>query len=101
MDLSTDELLNLIDRVFKPGPKDKALAFLIDFPDQATPDDPNWADRRGLALDWYEKLLPSAGKIGLEKVSLFGYRNVRANNADLPGTLSLLNSLPADADELP
>ena len=79
MDLSTDELLNLVDRVFKPRPDDKALAILIDFPDQEVPDDPNWADRRSLALDWYEKLGPVAERIGLEKVSLFGYRNARAN----------------------
>ena len=101
MNLSTDELVNLVDRVFKPGPEDRALAILIDFPDEAVPDDPNWADRRNLALDWYEKLLPAAKKLGLEKVSLFGYRNARANNADLPNQVSPLTNLPAHADELP
>ena len=101
MNLSTEELLNLVTRVFKPRSEDKALAFLIDFPDEAVPDDANWADRRALALDWYEKLHPVAEKLGLEKVSLFGYRNARANNADLPGEASPLTSLPKSADELP
>ena len=101
MNLSTEELLNLVTRVFKPRSEDKALAFLIDFPDEAVPDDANWADRRALALDWYEKLHPVAEKLGLEKVSLFGYRNARANNADLPGEASQLTSLPSSADELP
>ena len=101
MNLSTDELLNLVDRVFKPGPDDKALAILIDFPDEAVPDDPNWADRRTLALDWYERLLSVTGSIGLEKVSLFGYRNARANNADLPDQVSPLTNLPTHAAELP
>ena len=101
MDLSTDELLNLVDRVFKPRPDDKALAILVDFPDQEVPDDPNWADRRSLALDWFEKLGPAAGRLGLEKVSLFGYRNPRANNADLPERVSLLTALPKSADDLP
>lgn len=100
MNLSTDELLNLVARVFKPRPDDKALAILIDFPDREVPDDANWADRRSLALDWYEKLVPAAGRIGLEKVSLFGYRNVRANNADLPDRVSLLSAVPPSADEL-
>ena len=101
MNLSTEELLNLVTRVFQPRPEDKALAFLIDFPDEAVPDDANWADRRALALDWYEKLHPVAAKLGLEKVTLFGYRNARANNADLPGEASQLTSLPSSADELP
>ena len=101
MDLSTDELLNLVDRVFKPRPDDKALAILVVFPDQEVPDDPNWADRRSLALDWFEKLGPAAGRLGLEKVSLFGYRNPRANNADLPERVSLLTALPKSADDLP
>ena len=42
MNLSTEELLNLVTRVFKPRSEDKALAFLIDFPDEAAPDDAHW-----------------------------------------------------------
>ncbi len=100
MNLSTEELVNLIQRVFKPRPQDKALAFLIDFPDDAVPDDANWKDRRAMALDWYQKLSPVASQLGLERVCLYGYRNSRANNADLPERMFPLTSLPANADEL-
>lgn len=103
MTLSTQELINLVQRVFKPKAEDKALAFLIDFPDQRVPDDANWKDRRELAMDWFERLHSVGAELGLEAVSLYGYRNVRANNADLPLEVSRLqagSSLPPTADEL-
>lgn len=101
MNLSTEELLNLIRRVFAPRSDDRALAFLIDFPDDKVPDDANWKDRRRLAFEWYEMLAPVAAELGLEQVSLYGYRNVRANNADLPERVSRLSSLPETVDALP
>lgn len=101
MNLSTEELINLIQRVFKPRSEDRALAFLIDFPDQHVADDENWKDRRVLAFDWVQKLKPVADQLGLESVNLYGYRNPRANNADLPKQASLLTHLPQTADDLP
>lgn len=77
------------------------LALLIDFPDETVSDDPAWRDRRALAYDWYKKLLPAASEAGLERIELYGYRNVRANNADLPLQASRLHDLPDSADELP
>ena len=101
MSLSTEDLTNLVQRVFKPGPDDRALAFFIDFPDSDVPDNPNWADLRTLAFGWCEKLSLGASELGLESVRLYGYRNVKANNADLPAEISPLTSLPTSADELP
>ena len=101
MSLSTEDLTNLVQRVFKPGPDDRALAFFIDFPDSEVPDNPNWADLRTLAFGWCEKLSLGASELGLESVRLYGYRNVKANNADLPAEISPLTSLPTSADELP
>jgi hypothetical protein len=100
MNLSTEELTNLVRRVFQPRPEDKSLAFLIDFPDEEVLDDDNWKDRRILAFDWYARLVDAASDLGLERVSIYGYRNVRANNADLPAEASRLTSLPSTADEL-
>jgi hypothetical protein len=101
MELSTDELVLLVKRVFKPRSEDLGLAILIDFPDSEVADDPAWLDRRSMALDWHRKLLPSTSQLGLDRIELFGYRNVRANNADLPSQVSRITTLPPSADELP
>ena len=91
----------MVQRVFEPGVEDKSLAILIDFPDDRMADDSSWEDRRLLAFDWSHKLQSSLPKLGLQRVSLYGYRHARANNADLPDDASLLSELPATADKLP
>lgn len=101
MQISTDELVQLVKRVFEPTADDRALAILIDFPDAAVPDEPVWKDRRELAFEWYRKLAAKSDETGLERVELYGYRNVRANNADLPDRASRLQNLPESADDLP
>jgi len=81
--LSREELAALVGRVFQPGPGDRALAILVDLPDEKVPDSPLWRERREMAADWCECLASLHGRLGLE-VHLCLYRNARANNADLP-----------------
>ncbi len=97
--LGPDELRRLIERVFAPTPDDHALAILVDLPDAAVPDQPAWRARRALAAGW-ARALASTG-LGLE-VHLVVYRNVRANNADLPARAWLVSpaSMPESADAL-
>jgi hypothetical protein len=94
-ELSADELNALIQRVFQPGRSDRRLAILVDLPDEVLPDNPDWAQRRQLAAGWASELIHARETHGLA-VSLFLYRNVRANNADLPDT-----AWPADPSALP
>lgn len=99
--LATEELIRLIERVFRPGPDDRALAILIDLPDAALPDREGWRARRVMAAGWARELAAARGALDLE-VGLFGYRNVRANNAELPERAWRVDPdrLPETADEL-
>lgn len=101
-ELSADELVALIQRVFRPTPEDRRLAILVDLPDQHASDSEAWRERREMAADWALKLRERAGELGLDAVELVLYPNARANNADLPagGVLHGGGALPGDAAEL-
>lgn len=97
--LTGTELAALVDRVFSRQPHERALAILIDLPDAGWPDHPAWQARREMAADWRDALETG---FGLD-VRLFQYRNVGANNADLPATAWLCppgERPAASADEL-
>lgn len=101
--LSGDELCALVARVFRPRPEDRRLAILVDLPDAARPDTAAWRERRELAASWARALEPVRSRLGLEEVGLILYRNVRANNADLPERARLhplAAPLPDDAEAL-
>lgn len=99
--LDQAELVALVRRVFAPGPEDRAIAVLVDLPDAATPDHPDWAARRALAAEWAATLAGAAEETGLT-TRLVLYRNVGANNADLPERAWLHSggALPTTADDL-
>jgi len=99
--LKADELAAMINRVFAPQAEDTALAVLVDLPDEALPDNADWAQRRAIAADWVRELAATRNVHGFD-IDLVAYRNVRANNADLPATAWLCNAdeLPATADDL-
>jgi len=80
--LKADELAALVERVFQPGPNERALAILIDLPDDQVPDNAAWAQRRQMAAAWVRDL-EAAGQHGIQP-ALYAYRNVHSNNADLP-----------------
>ncbi len=94
------ELQSLFTRVFSPEPKERNLAVLIDLPDFEVPDEETWHKRRQIAAQWVVAM--NAVPNGQFKAKLYGYRNPRRNNADLPDTAWLLdpNNLPSDADKL-
>ncbi len=83
--LTGDELTALVQRVFEPGEEDRALAVIVDLPDDMVEDNPRWKERRALAAGWVRELASSRAEHGLE-VSLFLYPNVHSNNADLPAS---------------
>ena len=88
-DLSGQELVQLVRRVFAPRPQERSICFLVDLPDEATPDTPPWRDRRELVARWALQLRQQPD-FELE-VHLVVYRNVRANNADLPNAAWVLD----------
>jgi len=83
--LTAEELVSLVSRVFQPGKEDRALAVIVDLPDDEVWDNPRWKERRALAAGWVRELASSQADHGIE-VSLFLYPNVHSNNADLPAT---------------
>jgi len=102
LELSATELTDLIQRVFSPGPADRALAILVDLPDQELADNEAWCARRVLAAGWAGALEEGRDRHGLD-ISLVLYRNARANNADLPETMTIWEPsqpLPKTADDL-
>lgn len=101
-ELTTDELTDLIHRVFSPTSTDQGIAVLVDLPDSELPDNEAWSARRKMAAGWAAALVKAKERHGLE-VSLVLYRNARANNADLPETMTLWDPshpLPESADDL-
>ena len=99
--LKADELVAMIERVFEPEAGDERVAILVDLPDEALPDNEAWALRRTIAADWVRELHAASDDHRFE-VDLVVYRNVRANNADLPATAWICDpdALPASADDV-
>jgi hypothetical protein len=99
--LKAAELVAMIERVFEPKEGDERVAILVDLPDGALPDNDAWALRRTIAADWVRELRSGSADHRFE-VDLVVYRNVRANNADLPETAWSCDpaELPATADDL-
>ena len=99
--LDADELIALVRHVFAPTPEDRGLALLVDLPDSRLPDNPEWAARRLMVADWATMLAGRRDALGLD-VSLYAYRNVVTNNAELPASMTRVEpaKLPADAGGL-
>ena len=83
--LTADELVDLVLRVFRPRAADRRLAVLIDLPDDEVPDTLAWSARRAMAGEWAALLHAHRARTQLETFVCL-YRNVRRNNADLPET---------------
>lgn len=99
--LTGEELVALVQRVFRPQPDEKALAVLVDLPDEAVADNPDWHARREIAREWVEELAAHRDELGMD-AHLVVYRNVRTNNGDLPEGAwhHSGGALPATADAL-
>ena len=94
--LSAQDLRLLIKRVFQPTEKDAGLAIIVDLPDERLADNPEWAERRQMAADWYRKLGSEQDALGLDRITLAWYRNAGGNNADLPAACH-----PGDGQTVP
>jgi hypothetical protein len=82
-ELTQEELVAMVQRVFHPTGKDRNLAILVDLPTAETPDEENWQLRRSMAEVWKGLLQKERTSLGLD-TGLFAYENVRSNNAALP-----------------
>ncbi len=100
--LTANELRQLVQRVFHPGPTDHGLAIIVDLPDQRLPDHPDWVQRRALAAAWAATLADERETLGLERITLAWYPNVGSNNADLPAAcvVGAPEFTPRHADDL-
>ena len=100
--LTSEELVQLIHRVFEPRPDERGIAILVDLPDDNLPDDDAWRTRRQLAAGWVGALQKSEMDHGL-LAQLYCYRHVTTNNADLPVTAFAVDAdaLPRSAADLP
>eukprot|EP00727_Mastigamoeba_balamuthi_P011767 m51a1_g7212 hypothetical protein (125) ;mRNA; r:228912-229286 len=102
--LTSEELCNLVKRVFVPRETDSRLGLMVDLPDARVPDDAAWAARRAMALDWAAQLRAARATLGLG-VDVVAYRNAHTNNGDLPQTAWVLSesdplALPGTAESL-
>jgi leucyl aminopeptidase (aminopeptidase T) len=99
--MTAKELIELVKRVFIPKPNEKAVGIMVDLPDAKVGDDPAWAARREIALEWVSLLRQNSAELGLD-THLVAYANVRTNNGDLPEKAWILEGgrLPALADGL-
>jgi hypothetical protein len=94
---SDTELVAIVRRVFRPGPGDRGVAFLVDLPDEACPDRPAWRWRRELSAAWAAALAADPPAPGME-ARLFAYRNVGRANADLPARVVEYGAGPMPGD---
>ena len=99
--LSPDELVALVRRVFAPREGDRRLLVMVDLPDARTPDSPQWRARREMAAGWASTLAAQERALGLA-ADFAVYPNVGSNNGDLPDSMWLVQpgQLPADAGAL-
>lgn len=94
-ELSGDELVALLRRAFAPRPDDRAIAILADLPDEVLGDHAEWRERRRLAACWATLLAAREAELGLP-TRLFVYRNVHANNAQLPELAYAVDGAPPE-----
>ena len=84
MNLSIDQMQDLIIKVFQPGSNDKNLLIIVDVPNEKVPDKNDWHDRRKIATEWLNLLRESARSLRLHQVNLVYFENTGSNNADFP-----------------
>ncbi|MBL6974858.1 MAG: hypothetical protein ISR64_03935 [Deltaproteobacteria bacterium] len=100
--LTGEELAALVERVFAQSKADRAIAILVDLPDEERPDHAAWRERREMAARWATALQAQRDRLGLD-THLFLFRNAHANNGELPERAWRWDEgpLPGMASELP
>jgi hypothetical protein len=99
-DLSCDELVCLVRRVFSPGPEDRRLGIMLDLPDARNPDTEAWRIRRTLGAGWARQLSTVAAEMGLQGCDLVLYPNVGAQNGELPTLARIADGATAPSPEV-
>lgn len=101
-ELSGEELVALLRRAFSLRPGDRAIAILVDLPDEVMADHPGWSERRLMAAGWARRLAERETELGMP-TRLVCYRNAHTNNGQLPDEAFELpgspGPLPASAAE--
>jgi hypothetical protein len=87
--LNFDQLINLLRSVFHLQEKEPGLAILVDLPNAALPDSPQWNDRRTMAVEWFRSIQQHISQTGFDHVDFVFYGNVGSNNNDLPANVYL------------
>jgi hypothetical protein len=99
--LSSEELIKLVNAVFPRHEGDRKLGILVDIPIDRNKDNPAWNQRREIAMDWFHVLKASILSIGLEGAVLIAFPDVGTNNGDLPQDAFFLDeTMPSEAGEL-
>jgi hypothetical protein len=89
--LTALELISLLTSVFKPGPDDSSLTIFVDLPDEKTPDNAAWMDRRRIATEWYASLVQNFLAVPFTALNYCSYPNVGTNNGELPPAVTLID----------
>jgi hypothetical protein len=95
-----EQLAALLDSVFALRKRERALAILVDLPDERAPDSPAWEDRRRIAGEWFERLATHADRLPFDAVLFCVYPHVGSNNNDLPARATVART-PAEYARLP
>jgi len=89
--LTPDQLVELLQTVFRPRDGERALTLLVDMPDEMLPDTPRWKDRRRFAAEWFTMLQGHAKKLPFTEIICCAYPHVGTNNNDLPPALTIVD----------
>ncbi|MGB2957422.1 MAG: hypothetical protein WBD30_00890 [Bacteroidota bacterium] len=90
--LTTDELIGLLQSAFGLTKQEKGLTILVDLPSENLPDRPEWKDRRRFAAEWFTMLRGELKTLHFSEINFCVYPNVGSNNNDLPQTITLIDS---------
>jgi hypothetical protein len=90
--LTPNQLLQLLETVFKPGAGEKGLTILIDLPAGSRPDNPAWKDRRRIAAEWYTMLQGNLHLVRFSSIACCVFPCTTGSNADLPHAVTLVDS---------
>ena len=99
--LTSNDLVQLLAKVFPRLPQDRRLGILVDVPCRRHEDHSAWRQRRRLAGQWARSLKRAKRALGLEGVDTIVYAAVGSNNADLPPEATICERIPATAAALP
>jgi hypothetical protein len=82
--LGFQQLVSLLDSVFRLRDEEQGLAILVDLPGGRAPDHEVWRDRRAIAEEWSRTLAANRHRLPFSDIVRVTYPNVGSNNGDLP-----------------